>query len=164
MWCHGADLLQTTLTLYKSLLLVNSWQFAVSVLYLLINYVLSTFLLADEWDGYLTTRKTLRVSAPEGIQRSSYFLSMPFKYSLPLIATMSILYWLISQSIFVTRIIPYLSNGEMAPTTPWISTGYSPIAIIACESLHPTPCLLPKHFKRLIDLPLVIPQLSSLLL
>lgn len=74
-------------------------------------------------------RKTLRVSAPVGIQRSSYFISMPLRYGIPLIATMSLLHWLISQSLFVVATVTYESDG--AAGTPIYTSAYSLQAMIA---------------------------------
>ncbi len=96
--------------LYTNILFANVWQFALSFLYLLLNGLLSCQLVGHEWDGFVQSRKTLRVSEPEGIQRSTYFLSIPWKYGIPLLVTMAFLHWSVSQSIFVTRIVSYFSD------------------------------------------------------
>jgi hypothetical protein len=83
----------------------------------------------------LRVRKTLRVSTPEGIQRSSYFVSMPLKYGIPLISAMSLLHWLISQSIFVYTADVYTEDGSLDPGYGLVvGTGFSIEAIIFCES------------------------------
>jgi hypothetical protein len=74
-------------------------------------------------------RKTLRVSAPVGIQRSSYFVSMPLRYGIPLIATMSLLHWLVSQSLFVVATISYGGDGVAGQTV--YTSAYSLQAMIA---------------------------------
>jgi hypothetical protein len=74
-------------------------------------------------------RKTLRVSAPVGIQRSSYFVSMPLRYGIPLISTMSLLHWLISQSLFVVATTGYGGDGIAGSTI--YTSAYSLQAIIA---------------------------------
>jgi hypothetical protein len=74
-------------------------------------------------------RKTLRVSAPVGIQRSSYFVSMPLRYGIPLISTMSLLHWLVSQSLFVVATISY--GGDGTADTAVYTSAYSLQAIIA---------------------------------
>ena len=64
---------QGNLSLYSNIFFANLWQMIISILYLTLNALLSCLLFSDEWAGYHKTRKTLRVSFPEGIQRSSYF-------------------------------------------------------------------------------------------
>ena len=89
----------------------NSWQFFISCTYLLYNGLLSTFLVAGELVGFAKTRKLLRVSAPVGIQRSIYFVSKPAKYGIPLMITIGLLHWTVSESLFVICIDRYYSNG-----------------------------------------------------
>jgi hypothetical protein len=86
-------------------------------------------------------RKTLRVSAPVGIQRSSYFVSMPLRYGIPLIVTMSLLHWLISQSLFVVATVSYESDGTAG--TPVYTSAYSLQAMIVGA------CPLAASIKRL---------------
>jgi hypothetical protein len=57
-----------------------------------------------EWAGYAIKRAALRVTIPSPTQRSTYFLSLPFTYSVPLIAASVLLHWFISQAIFMARI------------------------------------------------------------
>ena len=79
-------------------------------------------------------RKTLRVSAPEGIQRSSYFVSMPWKYGIPLISSMSVLHWLISQSVFVYVAEVYKADGTLDTDIPLVTgTGFSLEPTICCK-------------------------------
>ena len=77
-------------------------------------------------------RKTLRVSAPEGIQRSSYFVSMPWRYGIPLISAMFLLHWLISQSVFVFAVDIYNGRGHIDFRR--FGCGYSIEPIILCKS------------------------------
>lgn len=86
---------------------------------------------AEEWNGYAKDRKTLRVSHPKGIQRGSYFVSMPFRYGVPLMALITTLHWLISQSIFLisaTTLYPSLVENE---SSSWSAVGYSTSASLA---------------------------------
>ena len=121
---------QASRALYTNVIFTNFWQFAISFLYLLYNALLSCFLIGHEWTRYTKTRKTLRVSFPEGIQRSSFYLSMPFKYGIPLILTITTLHWTLSQSVFVIRVISYYINGEEDRGSDVSATGYSPISTI----------------------------------
>ncbi|ORY16565.1 hypothetical protein BCR34DRAFT_476112, partial [Clohesyomyces aquaticus] len=59
---------------------------------------------------YATERKPLRVTHTCSIHRSTYFLSLPYKYTVPLIAANTTLHWLISQSIFIVSITAFYPN------------------------------------------------------
>lgn len=80
-------------------------------------------LVADEWSGFATERKSLRVSAPTGSQRSSYILSVPLRYGLPIMAFFSLEHWLLSQSTFIVRVNSFLWNGDV--NKGWTTSGYS---------------------------------------
>lgn len=69
-----------------NIVLANSFQILVSFLYLFYNNILTRQLVADEWTRFLRPngKKALRVSSPKAVQRSSYSLSLPLKYSIPL--------------------------------------------------------------------------------
>ena len=97
-------------------------------------------LVSDEWAGYQKTRKTLRVSFPEGIQRSSYFISMPLRYGIPLTVSMSLLHWTVSQSVFVVRVISHYSDGSLNAESTITAAGYSPLGIMICM-LYSSPLL-----------------------
>jgi hypothetical protein len=68
-------------------------------------------LLARDWVNFGHGRKTLRVSHPQGIQRKILFIFMPLKYGLPIMAVFAIEHWLISQSVFVIRILLFDFDG-----------------------------------------------------
>ncbi|KAK8102321.1 hypothetical protein PG984_015467 [Apiospora sp. TS-2023a] len=95
----------TLIAFLGNVLVANSPQLLMSVLYLFYNSILTRQLIADEWLRFLkkSGKKTLRVSSPIGMQRSSYFLSLPLKYSIPLLASTTTLHWLISQSMFLVQ-------------------------------------------------------------
>lgn len=78
-------------------------------------------------------KKPLRVSVPEGIQRSTYFVSMPLRYGIPLQSSTALLHWLISQSIFVLAADTYRSDGSLVPELSLYATGFSIQAIITCK-------------------------------
>jgi hypothetical protein len=90
-------------------------------------------LVAEEWNGYAKDRKTLRVSHPVGIQRSTYFISIPFKYGVLLMAATTTLHWLVSQSTFlVSTTALYPSNTEDVSRS-FSVVGYSTVASFACK-------------------------------
>ena len=86
------------------ILLANSPQLIYSILYFLCNGLLTNMHIAAEFNDFATNRKPLRVSWPKGQQRSTYYLSLPYRYGFPLIAVSIIMHWLLSQSLFVVKI------------------------------------------------------------
>lgn len=110
-------------------LLANTPQLLVSLAYFMYNALLSCMLLAAEYDDYALQRKPLRVSWPKGSQRSTYYLSLPYRYSIPLLGASAVLHWLVSQSLYFVEIIPYDIHGDLYATKT-ITCGYSPQAII----------------------------------
>ncbi|OJJ99641.1 hypothetical protein ASPACDRAFT_52322 [Aspergillus aculeatus ATCC 16872] len=92
-------------SLVKNVLIANSPQLVFSFLYLAFNGLLTCLTMAAELSGYAEARKGLRVSSnPQHAQRSNYFLSVPYRYALPFIATSTVLHWLISQSLFLVGV------------------------------------------------------------
>ena len=115
-----------------NILLANSAQVILSFLYLSYNSIFTCQLLSQEWTSYTSKRKPLRVTSPTGSQRSTYFLQLPYTYSLPLMAFSGLLHWLVSQSIFLARVTIYDGPDSIdVDRDEGISTcGYSCIAII----------------------------------
>jgi len=117
--------------IHKSLL-VNAPQLVLSLCYFNYNQVWTHMLGAREWAQFGRKRQTLRVSQPQGLQRSKYFLTIPYRFAIPLQTTSVLLHWLLSQSFFLARLNVY--SGEpfvnTAPST--INTiGYSLIALMS---------------------------------
>lgn len=116
-----------------NVLLSNLPQFVLSILYIFYNSMLSTFLVQREFSHMYKEekRKPLRVSEPIGIQRSSYFISLPLRFGIPLYASSGLMHWLISSSLFLARITTLRPGDASLDTSNSFSTcGYSPIAII----------------------------------
>lgn len=90
---------------FGHILFANSFQVLVSFLYLFYNNILTRQVVADEFLRFLDEhegKKPLRVSSPtNSVQRSSYFLSLPWTYAVPQMIAFMLLHWLVSQSIFV---------------------------------------------------------------
>lgn len=86
---------------------------------------------AYEWSNYARRKKPLRVTFPRGNQVSTYWLQLPFRYSVPLSAALALLHYLISQSIFLANIEYYDAEGNFDTTDYQPALGYSPIAILA---------------------------------
>ncbi|KAF4456361.1 hypothetical protein F53441_1520 [Fusarium austroafricanum] len=96
-----------------------------------------------EWASYGITFKALRVTKPRGQQRSTYRLQLPCRWSIPLLATSSILHWVYSNCF-------YLSNYEFYDSKiPYeifeIDRGlqFSTVAILIAFSLSLLIALIP---------------------
>lgn len=72
-------------------------------------------LLCAEYSSYGADRKFLRVTWPVkgSQQRSTYWLSIPYRYGIPAIALFAVVHWLVSQSWFYVLIIPYDVHGYL---------------------------------------------------
>jgi hypothetical protein len=119
-------------------IIANMAQPVLSLMYFLYNGIITTFCAAIEWESYAKNRKGLRVSGKaQGDQRSSYFLQLPYRFSLPLMALSGVLHWLGSQSLFLVSIDTWAYSNQAGMWTmddsgesSLISCGYSPLAII----------------------------------
>ncbi|GIZ44586.1 hypothetical protein CKM354_000778000 [Cercospora kikuchii] len=101
----GPSRLQRVKYLLAVVLAVNIPQVAISLLYFGINALATTILLSREICDYYIRKRPLRVSEPQGAQTSTYFLTLPYRYSLPLILVSTIVHWLASQGFFLVRYV-----------------------------------------------------------
>ncbi|KAI0183494.1 hypothetical protein EV127DRAFT_352591 [Xylaria flabelliformis] len=118
--------------LISNVLIINSPQLLFSIMYSVAGAMLTTFLVQREFSLMYAKahRKTLRVSEPVGIQRSSYFISVPLRYGIPFNLFSAVFHWLISQSYFIARITALLPNGNEDYGNSFTTLGYSPYAMI----------------------------------
>lgn len=128
-------------TILGNVIVANSPQLLVSLLYRLYNDLVTRIHLAAQWSSYGHARKPLRVLNAQkdqltaNEQRSYYILSLPLRISIPLLVLMMILHWLISQSIFLGNIVnDYTSGGTIRKDGgyPVMGLGWSPLALILC--------------------------------
>jgi hypothetical protein len=96
-------------------LLANVPQALISFIYVTYNGLFTTMLANREWARYAVKRAALRVSVPDAGQRSTYFLQLPYSWSIPLIVVSILLHWFVSQSIFLARIAVY-KDGNLVST------------------------------------------------
>jgi hypothetical protein len=126
----------TTLEITKGLsttanvLIANTPQVIISFVYLYYNNVLTCMLLAHEWSIMATNHQPLRVSRPRGKQRSTYYLQLPYRYILPLMAAMSCLHWLLARSIFLLQVKVFNNAGAEKPDGSIHVCSYSLFAIM----------------------------------
>lgn len=109
-------------------LLANLPQAIISFLYLTYNGLFTCMLANREWTGYAVKRASLRVTIPSPGQRSTYFLQLPYVWSVPLLLASVLLHWFVSQSIFLVRIAIY-RKGVLKPGATFnkIETAYNHI-------------------------------------
>ncbi|KAK3348534.1 hypothetical protein B0H65DRAFT_508402 [Neurospora tetraspora] len=94
-------------------LLANTPQIFLSLTYLFFNNIL--------------TKMTLRTSQPRGSQRSTFFLSLPYRYALPFVVVSGVMHWLISQCLYFTEVdFIDLDGTTLDKSNPTTTTlGYS---------------------------------------
>ncbi|KAH0430157.1 hypothetical protein CcaCcLH18_05861 [Colletotrichum camelliae] len=128
---HNGALSDDSDTLMFNVILANAPQVLMSLIYFNYNALFTCISLATEWDRFYSgSKKCLRVSTkPQGNQRQTYFLQLPYRYSLTLAVFSGGLHWLISQSIFLVRIEIY-DHDERTSQADITACGWSPIGII----------------------------------
>jgi hypothetical protein len=127
--------------LISNVLVANIPQLILSFIYFTYNGLATSMYNAYEWSTYALNAKGLRVSStPQGQQRSTYFLSLPYRIAIPLMVASGVMHWLISQSIFLVVIERFsYSDGNSRDTdvlayTPGsdnMTCGWSPEGIVA---------------------------------
>ncbi|KAJ5726112.1 uncharacterized protein N7483_007469 [Penicillium malachiteum] len=110
-WLSG-----NTLTM---ILISNLPQFFLSIMYFLTNGLLTCMLGAAEWDRYAFQRRPLRVSRPRGAQRSTFYLTLPYRYGVPNLILFALIHWVVSEAFFFIDVqsqnvhnIPIESNSR----------------------------------------------------
>ena len=131
-------------------LVANSPQVLLTFLYFSYNGIFTCMLQGKEWNEYAHKRRTLRVSSPKGMQRSTYRLQLPYRYGIPLLIVSGILHWFVSQSIFLARVTVLDSFDNEVPEASVSTCGYSLIAIISVMVLGAVVVFLGIHigFRR----------------
>ena len=117
-------------TLFADVITVNTPQLLFSMLYFMYNGMFTTMVTSAEWTRFAKVRKALRVSKPKKGQRSTYWLQLPWKFSLPLLSISVLLHWLVSRSLFIVRINVFGWAGKEQPDRNISACGYSPLAIM----------------------------------
>ncbi|KAE8381623.1 hypothetical protein BDV26DRAFT_301230 [Aspergillus bertholletiae] len=123
-------------SLLTNTIIANTPQVIFSVLYFACNGVFTAMTLAAEWSNYAVHRKGLRVSStPRGAQRTTYFLSLPYVYAIPLLVFSTVLHWLISQSLFLVNVESYNTELQRFRLFDFATCGYSPVAIVSAVAV-----------------------------
>ena len=135
--------------LVANVLVANVAQPVLSIIYFAYNSIWTTMALGREWNRYGFKRHGLRVSGrPRGAQRVTYFLQLPYRYAVPVMALSGVLHWLVSQSIFLVSINRFDRDGNPVSDSDssysygpsgsrrggggeFLTCGFSPVAILA---------------------------------
>jgi len=109
----------------RQVMIVNSPQLFFSLMYFTYNATPTIMHAAEEWTGFATERKGLRVSEPKAGQRSSYWLNLPWSYSIPLIAISALLHWMVSRSLYLVNINVLGPSGQLLNDQSIFACGFS---------------------------------------
>ncbi|KAF1966151.1 hypothetical protein BU23DRAFT_663742 [Bimuria novae-zelandiae CBS 107.79] len=92
---------------------------------------------AYEWNNMASSHKGLRVTKPFQEQRSTYFLQLPLRLSLPLMTMSGGLHWLLSQSIFLVQVDSYDRVGHRKESDSVSGCGISGLSfVILCVTFY----------------------------
>ena len=119
------------LPFFATAFIANLPQVLLSYIYITFNSLFTCMLAGHEYMQYFHRRQYLRVTSPVGQQRSTYYLQLPYHYSLTLLALSSLFSWLTAQSFFVVRILIRDPDNLLPPGAIISGCGYSPGAIFA---------------------------------
>jgi hypothetical protein len=126
--------------------LVNTPQLAFSYLYFVYNGMFTCMHAAEEFDGFASQRKALRVSSPIPGQRSTYWLNLPWSYSISLLVVSTLLHWLVSRSIYLVNILVVGADGKLQPSRNITACGFSSLMtlfvmlVLACMLIFLLAC------------------------
>lgn len=126
------------LSVLLAFFLANVPQLVLSYLYVDMNNLLTAMFGMTEWTSFYAARvaKGLRVSRPipDTRQRSTYFLTLPFKFAAPSVLLFTLLHWLSSQMVFAAKIETYNADGALNAGTSITSVYYAPLVaiVLAC--------------------------------
>ncbi|KAJ5435736.1 hypothetical protein N7445_006621 [Penicillium cf. griseofulvum] len=123
--------LQRTLPTLSYVVIANVPQLVITVSYFFYNSVLTSMLATAEYSSYGASSQPLRVTWPMkgSTQQSTYWLSMPYRYGVPLMVIYMVLHLLISQSIFYVRVMAYDWIGRQIYQRSISAMGYNALAI-----------------------------------
>ncbi|KAK7947830.1 uncharacterized protein PG986_008716 [Apiospora aurea] len=148
-----------------TLICINMPQLILSFIYLTINMLHTQLQVEKEWNSYGLSYRPLRVSYPKGQQTSTYWLQLPFRYSIPMIGTSALLHWLIRSDIEKTAYNERLRNEFRLPEDTFVGMGYSDTSMFILLLLGPISILSPLLFRQLkIQSDMVFGGTNSLIL
>ncbi|SMQ48926.1 unnamed protein product [Zymoseptoria tritici ST99CH_3D7] len=121
----GASSTSSTNVLFYTWI-ANAPQLAISVLYVAVNNYMTRLCSSHEWNRVSKSRKALRVTKPVAGQRSSHFLSLPYRWAVPLTVASGFMHWLLSQSAYSLPAWKHWTDEEIRDQT----SRFAPVAIL----------------------------------
>jgi hypothetical protein len=152
----GSSKFDTLGTLYNAGL-ANVPQLVFSIGYMTFNGLFTSIANTIEWDQLALSRKSLRVTKPEGQQRTSYFLQLPFRFAIPLTMASGFIHWLMSQTLFLVRVDVQDENGHLIQNESKSACGFSRLSfLILCLTFTALICFIVfvSVRKRKVSIPL----------
>ena len=134
-------------------------QTLLSLLYFSYNQFISQMCASSETMRFAVKRKPLRVTRPQGQQHSSFWLSVPYRYGIPLLVLSASVHWAASQTMFLTEVSLASSSGEVVSQNI-NGVGWSPLGLLITfliGALMTVALIILGHFK----LPRGMPVLGS---
>ncbi|KAH7139080.1 hypothetical protein B0J11DRAFT_516048 [Dendryphion nanum] len=120
--------------LILSTIIINAPQLILSCLYFVYNTIFTAIFCFSEWQSYGRQRKGLRVSTEcRGSQRTTYFLGLPYKHSIPLAILSSLLHWALSQTLFlvdIDRQSYHFDVRQWRSIDATFGVGFSPLGVV----------------------------------
>ncbi|KAG6354534.1 hypothetical protein INS49_004551 [Diaporthe citri] len=110
--------------------------------------------MAKEWSTMSIRYKALRVTNPQGQQSSTYFLQLPYRYSVPLLIISALLHWVLSGCIYllVMKGGYFDTYGSDGPFSSVMAVGHSMKSLFTMMILAIFLAFIPPVFGR-ISLP-----------
>lgn len=132
----------------QAIMIANSPQVFLSFAYLAFNSLFTRLHMAKEWSAMSTRYKALRVTNPQGQQSSTYFLQLPYRYSVPILITSTLLHWILSGCIYllVLRGDYFQVYNPTGPFGSSMAVGYSTKSLFTMMALCIFLTLLPPIF------------------
>jgi hypothetical protein len=123
----------------SSILISSLPQLIISGLYIAINHQLTIMVHLRDWTRLVLRQQPLRVSDPEpnSAQISTYWLSLPYRYSISLLISSVALGWLVSQALFPVRFLDYdhAHPYKMGTNQSWLKAAVDPKGVVP-QNLH----------------------------
>ncbi|OAL47907.1 hypothetical protein IQ07DRAFT_633570 [Pyrenochaeta sp. DS3sAY3a] len=133
-WCtltlgmngHDVECVSLDMEIFN-VLVASLPQLVVSMVYIGVNHQLTVMIQLRDWTSLASRRQPLRVSEPEegSSQVATYWLSLPYRFSIPLLASSVMLSWLVSQALFPYRASWFDDYSEEVKRGPSLTSNTS---------------------------------------
>lgn len=90
-----------------------------------LNRLVTCMAVSREWSLMAHARKGLRTSTSRGEQRSTYWLQLPLKFAIPMLAVSTGLHYLVSQALFFVSLRIYSPYDDESLIEDYTGLGYA---------------------------------------